>query len=124
MSEKSGAKSKKDVLKMIGKLSELEINYFKEGVVDVLKLLYEQDVTMTNVIEEKLDKLNSQIEMLKGFMFGMHIATLQHVKGDGLGSVELKEIASVYEIDYDKLRKVISTGTLLEVLGSIKENLR
>ena len=79
MSKKYSQKSQKDVLKLIEHLSELETTYFKKGVVDALKLLYEQDVTMTNVIGERLEEVKSQLETLKGFMLGIHIATLHRL---------------------------------------------
>lgn len=121
MSKKNSQKSNKDVLKLIEQLAELETKYFKKGVVDALKLLYEQDVTMTNVIGERLEEVKGQLETLRGFMLGIHIATLQYVKGGSLSNQEIKEIASLYEIDFDKVKKMINADTLIAVLKKIKK---
>lgn len=121
MSKKDESGIKKGVLESIQELSELESAYFQKGAVNVLKLLYEQDVTMTNITAERLDKIESRLATFNGFMLGIHIATLQHMQEESLSDSMLKEIAALYDIDFEKIKEVVSTDTLLEVIKKIKK---
>jgi hypothetical protein len=121
MSKKDESGIKKGVLESIQELSELESAYFQKGAVNVLKLLYEQDVTMTNITAERLDKIESRLATCNGFMLGIHIATLQHMQEESLSDSMLKEIAALYDIDFEKIKEVVSTDTLLEVIKKIKK---
>ena len=121
MSKKIKHVIEKSVLESIQELSELDSAYFQKGAVDVLKLLYEQDVTMTNIIADRLEKIERRLATLNGFMLGIHIATLQHMKEESLSDSMLKEIAALYEIDFQKVKEVISTDALLKDIKKIKK---
>ncbi len=123
MTQKRTFEMQKKVLQSIEELSGLDENYFREGVVDVLKLLYQQDVTMTNLLSTRVDALESQLGVLKGFMMGLHLATVQQSSQAALTEANLRDIAELYGIDYDNISSVISTGTLSGVQKKIKASL-
>ncbi len=114
MPEKQKTEIKKSILNSIQALADLDSDDFKKGVVDMLELLYEQDVGMTNVNAERLDKVEGRLELINAFMLGIHIATLQNLKGNNIGDDLLRQVASIYKVDFYKAKKVIEKDNLIE----------
>ena len=115
------AEKKGSVLKSIGALAELDSVDFKKGVVDMLKLLYDQDVSMTNIIAERLEKVEIQLSTLNGFLLALHVAVSQQLQEGNMREGALREIAAAYELDYEKIKDIINENSLTEIIKSMKK---
>ena len=121
MVDEDFAQKKKSVLKSIGALAELDSADFKKGVVDMLKLLYDQDVSMTNIIAERLEKVEIQLNTLNGFMLALHVAVSQQMQEGNLRESTLREISAAYELDYEKIKDIVNENSLTEIIKSMKK---
>ncbi len=121
MGKKQNYATKKNILKSIQALAGLDPEDFKKGVVDLLELLYEQDVSMTNIMAEKVDQLEARLDMLKGVVLGLHIASLRHIKGEGITGDDLMGLAAMYEIDLYKIKEFTDEQSQAEVFKNIKK---
>ncbi len=118
MTKKYSYETKKDILKSIEALAELDSTDFKKGVVDMLELLYEQDVSMTNVIAERVEKLEKGFDMLKGFVLGLHIASFKESINDDV----LRKLAVLYEVNFQDVQQFLSSDMQVEDFTRMKKS--
>jgi len=122
MTQQQGYKTKKDVLKSIEALAELDSVDFKKGVVDMLELLYEQDVSMTNLITARVESLEKNLDILKGYVLGLHVSMLKCEDSDCLTEDTLKDLSKIYDMDSQMVHKFVEGCFQLEVFNKIKKN--
>ncbi len=121
MTKQQGTGLKKKIIESIERLATLDPNYFKEGVVDVLQLLYEQDVTMTNVIAKRLEATEARLQRVEDIMVGISIGLLINTKGRALYDDELSEILSLFNISPETIEDITRKNTFLKVFKKFKK---
>ena len=121
MSKEQVTEIKKQVLESIEKLAGLDQEYFKEGVTDVLQLLYEQDVTMTNVIAGRLELVEARLQKLEEIITGLTVGLLINTKGQALYDEELAEILSLFDKGPEQIEAIIRKNAFVKLFKKFKK---